>query len=140
MKNLKNTILEDLSPKITWDDFIKACWSYFESKKDHINMYDVFDLPPRSRTGLPKVLPTTLKAESSKKLSSFIKSSIKSFTGKNIRAIGGSDGSNWVQIQMCSPLPDGIIGFPVTDMDMLIKTIGEDNVIKIYKFIKENII
>lgn len=140
MKDLKNTILEDLSPKISWDDFIKACWSYFKIKKDHINMYDVFDLPPRSRTGLPKVLPTTLKAESSKKLSSFIKNSIKSFTGKNIRAIGGSDGSNWVQIQMCSPLPDGIIGFPVTDMDMLIKTIGEDNVIKIYKFIKENII
>lgn len=33
---------------------------------------------------------------------------------------------------MCSPLPDGIVGFPVTDMDMLIKTIGEDNIIKDY--------
>lgn len=86
---------------------------------------------------MPKVLPTALKTESSKKLSSFIKNTIKSFTGKNIRALGGSAGSNWVQIQMCSPLPDGIIGFPVTDMDMLINTIGEDNVIKIYKFIKE---
>lgn len=137
MKDLKTTILENMSPKITWDDFIKACSVYFKSKNNHINMYDVFDLPPRSRTGLPKVLPTALKAESSKKLSSFIKNTIKSFTGKNIRAFGGSDGSNWVQIQMCSPLPDGIIGFPVTDMDMLIKTIGEDNVIKIYKFIKE---
>ena len=137
MKDLKTTILENMSPKITWDDFIKACWSYFDSKKDHINMYVVFDLPPRSRTGLPKVLPTALKTESSKKLSSFIKSTIKSFTGKNIRALGGSVGSNWVQIQMCSPLPDGITGFPVTDMDMLINTIGEDNVIKIYKFIKE---
>mgnify|MGYP003311565544 CR=1 FL=1 len=61
MKDLKNTILEEISPKITWDDFIKACWSYFESKKDHINMYDVFDLPPRSRKGLPKVLPTAPK-------------------------------------------------------------------------------
>lgn len=140
MKDLKNTILEDISPKITWDEFIKACWSYFKIKNDHINMYDVFDLPPRSRTGLPKVLPTTLKAESSKKLSIFIKSTIKSFIGKNIRALGGSYGNNWLQIQMCSPLPDGIIGFPVTDMDMLIKTIGEDNVIKIYKFIKENTI
>lgn len=137
MKDLKTTILENMSPKITWDDFIKACRVYFKSKNNHINMYDVFDLPPRSRTGLPKVLPTALKAESSKKLSSFIKNTIKSFTGKNIRALGGSDGSNWIQIQMCSSLPDGIIGFPVTDMDMLIKTIGEDNVIKIYKFIKE---
>ena len=140
MKDLKNTILKDVSPKITWDDFIKACWSYFKSKNNHINMYDVFDLPSRSRTGLPKVLPTTLKAESGKKLSNFIKSSIKAFIGKNIRALGGSYGSNWVQIQMCSPLPDGIVGFPVTDMDMLIKTIGEDNIIKIYKFIKENTI
>lgn len=140
MKDLKTTILENISPKITWDDFIKACWAYFKSKNNHINMYDVFDLPPRSRTGLPKVLQTTLKAESSKKLSNNIKATIKSFTGKNIRALGGSDGSNWVQIQMCSPLPDGIVGFPVTDMDMLIKTIGEDNVIKIYKFIKENTI
>ena len=137
MKDLKTKILENMSPKITWDYFIKACWAYFKSTNDHINMYDVFDLPARSRTGLPKVLPTALNSESSKKLSSFIKSSIKSFTGKNIRAIGGSTGNNWVQIQMCSPLPDGIIGFPVTDMDMLIKTIGEDNVIKIYKFIKE---
>lgn len=137
MKDLKTKILENMSPKITWDDFIKACGAYFKSKNDHISMYDVFDLPARSRKGLPKVLPSALNTESSKKLSSFIKSTIKSFTGKNIRAIGGSDGNNWVQIQMCSPLPDGIIGFPVTDMDMLIKTIGEDNVIKIYKFIKE---
>lgn len=136
MKDLKTTILENISPKITWDDFIKACQDYFKSKNNHINMYDVFDLPPRSRTGLPKVLPTALKAESSKKLSSNIKATIKSFTDKNIRALGGSNGSNWVQIQMCSPLPDGIVGFPVTDMDMLIKTIGEDNVIKIYEFIK----
>ena len=140
MKDLKNTILENVSTKISWDDFIKACWSYFKSKNDHINMYDVFDLPPRSRTGLPKVLPTALKAESSKNLSSFVKSTIKSFTGKNIRALGGSYGNNWLQIQMCSPLPGNIIGFPVTDMDMLTKTIGEDNVIKIYKFIKENTI
>ena len=140
MKDLKDTILENISPKITWDDFIKVCQVYFKSKNNHINMYDVFDLPPRSRTGLPKVLPTTLKAKSSKKLSNNIKATIKSFTGKNIRALGGSDGSNWVQIQMCSPLPDGIIGFPVTDMDMLIKTIGEDNIIKIYNFIKENTI
>lgn len=140
MKDLKTTILENMSPKISWDDFIKACQAYIKSKNNHINMYDVFDLPPRSRTGLPKVLPTALKAESSKKLSNNIKATIKSFTGKNIRAIGGSVGSNWVQIQMCSPLPDGIVGFPVTDMDMLIKTIGEDNVIKIYKFIKENTI
>lgn len=57
-------------------------------------MYDVFDLPPRSRTGLSKVLPTALKSESSKKLSSNSKATIKSFTGKNIRAIGGSNGSN----------------------------------------------
>lgn len=140
MKDLKNTILEALSPKITWDEFIKACWSYFESKKDHINMYVVFDLPPRSRKGLPKVLPTTLNAEASKKLSKNTKATIKDFIGKNIRALGGSYGNNWLQIQMCSPLPDGIVGFPVTDMDMLIKTIGEDNVIKIYKFIKENTI
>lgn len=140
MKDLKDTILENISPKITWDDFIKVCQVYFKSKNNHINMYDVFDLPPRSRTGLPKVLPTALKAKSSKKLSNNIKATIKSFTGKNIRALGGSDGSNWVQIQMCSPLPDGIIGFPVTDMDMLIKTIGEDNIIKIYNFIKENTI
>lgn len=140
MKDLKTTILENISSNITWNDFLNACWSYFESKKDHINMYVVFDLPPRSRTGLPKVLPTALKSESSKKLSNNIKATIKSFTGKNIRAIGGSNGSNWVQIQMCSPLPDGIVGFPVTDMDMLIKTIGEDNVVKIYNFIKENII
>ena len=140
MKNLKNTILEDLSPKITWDEFIKTCWSYFESKKDHINMYNVFNLPPRSRKGLPKVLPTTLNAEASKKLSKYTKATIKDFIGKNIRALGGSYGNNWLQIQMCSPLPDGIVGFPVTDMDMLIKTIGEDNVIKIYKFIKENTI
>lgn len=136
MKDLKITILENMSPKISWDDFIKACQDYFKSKNNHINMYDVFDLPPRSRTGLPKVLPTALKSESSKKLSNNIKATIKSFTGKNIRALGGSAGSNWVQIQMCSPLPDGIVGFPVTDMDMLIKTIGEDNVIKIYDFIK----
>lgn len=136
MKDLKTTILENMSPKITWDDFINACQVYFKSKNNHINMYDVFDLPPRSRTGLPKVLPTALKAESSKKLSNNIKATIKSFTGKNIRALGGSAGSNWVQIQMCSPLPDGIVGFPVTDMDMLVKTIGEDNVIKIYEFIK----
>lgn len=140
MKDLKNTILEDLSSTITWDDFIKACWSYFDSKKDHINMYVVFDLPPRSRTGLPKVLPTALKAEATKKLSKNIKATIKDFIGKNVRAIGGSRGSNWVQIQMCSPLPDGIVGFPVTDMDMLIKTIGEDNAVKIYEFINENII
>lgn len=140
MKDLKTTILENMSPTITWDDFIKACWNYFKSKKDHINMYDVFDLPPRSRTGLPKVLPTTLKADASKKLSNNTKATIKDFIGKNVRALGGSDGSNWVQIQMCSPLRDGIVGFPVTDMDMLIKTIGEDNVIKIYKFIKENTI
>ena len=140
MKDLKDTILENISPKITWDDFIKVCQVYFKSKNNHINMYDVFDLPPRSRTGLPKVLPTTLKAKSSKKLSNNIKATIKSFTCKNIRALGGSDGRNWVQIQMCSPLPDGIIGFPVTDMDMLIKTIGEDNIIKIYNFIKENTI
>lgn len=140
MKDLKNTILEDISPKISWEDFIQVCWYYFKSKNNHINMYDVFDLPPRSRTGLPKVLPTALKAESSKNLSGFIKSTIKSFTGKNIRALGGSYGSNWLQIQMCSPLPDGITGFPVTDMDMLVKTIGEDNVIKIYKFIEENTI
>lgn len=40
MKDLKNTILEDLPPKITWDDFIKACWSYFNIKNDHINMYE----------------------------------------------------------------------------------------------------
>lgn len=140
MKDLKDTILENISPKIAWDDFIKACQVYFKSKNNHINMYDVFDLPPRNRTGLPKVLPTALKAESGKKLSNNIKATIKSFTGKNIRAIGGSTGSNWVQIQMCSPLPDGIVGFPVTDMDMLIKTIGEDNVIKIYNFIKENTI
>lgn len=136
MKDLKTAILENMSPKITWDDFINACQAYFKSKNNHINMYDVFDLPPRSRTGLPKVLPTALKAESSKKLSNNIKATIKSFTGKNIRALGGSAGSNWVQIQMCSPLPDGIVGFPVTDMDMLVKTIGEDNVSKIYDFIK----
>ena len=140
MKDLKNTILEDISPKISWDDFIKACWSYFESTHDHINMYDVFDLPPRSRTGLPKVLPTTLKAEDSKRFSNYTKSTIKDFIGKNIRALGGSYGSNWLQIQMCSPLPGNIIGFPITSMDMLIKTIGEDNVIKIYKFIKEKTI
>ena len=137
MKDLKNTILEDLPPKITWDDFIKACWSYFNIKNDHINMYDVFDLPPRSRTGLPKVSSDVLKKESGKNLSSYNKKTIEAFIGKNIRALGGSYGNNWLQIQMCSPLPAGIIGFPVTDMDMLIKTIGEDNVIKIYKFIKE---
>lgn len=140
MKDLKNTILEDLSSGITWDDFIKACWSYFESKKDHINMYVVFDLPPRSRTGLPKVLPTALKAEATKKLSKNTKATIKDFIGKNVRALFCSPGSNWVQIQMCSSLPDGIVGFPVTDMDVLIKTIGEDNVVKIYNFIKENTI
>ena len=140
MKDLKNTILEDLSPKITWDEFIKACWSYFESKKDHINMYNVFDLPPRSRTGLPKVLPNVLKDKSGKNLDNYSKKIIEAFIGKNIRALGGSRGNNWVQIQMCSPLPGNIIGFPITNMDMLIKTIGEDNVIKIYKFIKENTI
>jgi hypothetical protein len=140
MKDLKNTILEDISPKITWDEFIKVCWSYFESKKDHINMYDVFNLPPRSRTGLPKVLPNVLKDKSSKNLDIYNKKLIESFVGKNIRALGGSYGNNWLQIQMCSPLPGNIIGFPITNMDMLIKTIGEDNVIKIYKFIKENII
>ena len=140
MKDLKNTILEDLSPKITWDDFIKACWSYFESKNDHISMYDVFNLPPRSRTGLPKVLPNVLKDKSSKNLDSYNKKLIELFVGKNIRALGGSYGNDWLQIQMCSPLPGNIVGFPITNMDMLIKTIGEDNVIKIYKFIKENII
>ena len=140
MKDLKNTILEDLSPKITWDEFIKACWSYFESKHDHINMYDVFNLPPRSRTGLPKVLPNVLKDKSSKNLDNYNKKLIEAFTGKNIRALGGSYGNNWLQIQMCSPLPGNIIGFPITNMDMLIKTIGEDNVIKIYKFITENTI
>ena len=137
MKDLKTTILENMSPKISWDDFIKACQSYVARTKDHINMYVVFDLPARSRKGLPKVLPTTLKAEASKKLSSNTKATIKDFIGKNVRALFCSPGSNWVQIQMCSPQPDGIVGFPVTDMDMLIKTIGEDNVIKIYKFIKE---
>ena len=140
MKDLKNTILEDLPPKITWDDFIKACWSYFNIKNDHINMYDVFDLPPRSRTELPKVSSDVLKKESGKNLSSYNKKTIEAFIGKNIRALGGSYGNNWLQIQMCSPLPGNIIGFPITNMDMLIKTIGEDNVIKIYKFIKENII
>lgn len=140
MKDLKNTILEDLSSKITWDDFIKACWSYFESKNDHISMYDVFNLPPRSRTGLPKVSSDVLKKESGKNLSSYNKKTIEAFIGKNIRALGGSYGNNWLQIQMCSPLPGNIIGFPITNMDMLIKTIGEDNVIKIYKFIKENTI
>ena len=140
MKDLKNTILEDISTKITWDEFIKACWSYFESKKDHINMYDVFDLPPRSRTGLPKVLPNVLKEKSSKNLDNYNKKLIEAFVGKNIRALGGSYRNNWLQIQMCSPLPGNIIGFPITNMDMLIKTIGEDNVVKIYKFIKENTI
>lgn len=138
MKDLKNTILEDLSSTITWDEFIKACQSYFESKKDHINMYVVFNLPPRSRTGLPKVLPSALKAEACKKFSRNTKATIKDFIGKNVRALFCSPGSNWVQIQMCTPQPDGIVGFPVTDMDMLIKTIGEDNVVKIYNFVKEN--
>lgn len=138
MKDLKTTILENIYPKINWDDFLKACQSYFEHKRDHINMYVVFDLPPRSRKGLPKVLPTTLKAEATKKFSRNTKATIKDFIGKNVRALGGSPGTNWVQIQMCTPQPDGIVGFPVTDMDMLIKTIGEDYVIKIYDFIKEN--
>lgn len=138
MKDLKTTILENISPKISWDDFLKTCQSYFERKRDHINMYVVFDLPPRSIKGLPKVLPTTLKAEATKKFSRNTKATIKDFIGKNVRALGGSPGSNWLQIQMCTPQPDGIVGFPVTDMDMLIKTIGEDNVVKIYDFIKEN--
>ena len=101
MKDLKTTILENMSPKISWDDFIKACHAYIKSKNNHINMYDVFDLPPRSRKGLPKVLPTALKADASKKLSNNTKATIKDFIGKNIRAIGGSYGGNWVQIQMC---------------------------------------
>lgn len=138
MKDLKTTILENMSPKISWDDFLKACQSYFERERDHINMYVVFDLPPRSRKGLPKVLPTALKAEACKKFSRNTKATIKDFIGKNVRALFCAPGSNWVQIQMCSPQPDGIVGFPVTDMDMLIKTIGEDNVVKIYDFIKEN--
>ena len=138
MKDLKTTILENMSPKISWDDFLKVWQSYFERKRDPINMYVVFDLPPRSRKGLPKVLPTVLKAEATKKFSRNTKATIKDFIGKNVRALGGSPGSNWVQIQMCTPQPDGIVGFPVTDMDMLIKTIGEDNVVKIYNFIKEN--
>lgn len=138
MKDLKNTILEDLSSTITWDEFIKACQSYFARTRDHINMYVVFDLPARSRKGLPKVLPTTLKAEACKKFSRNTKATIKDFIGKNVRALFCSPGSNWVQIQMCTPQPDGIVGFPVTDMDMLIKTIGEDYVVKIYNFIKEN--
>lgn len=138
MKDLKTTILENMSPKISWDDFLKACQSYFERERDHINMYVVFDLPPRSRKGLPKVLPTALKAEACKKFSRNTKATIKDFIGKNVRALFCAPGNNWVQIQMCSPQPDGIVGFPVTDMDMLIKTIGEDSVVKIYDFIKEN--
>ncbi len=45
-ERFENYNFRNMSPKITWDDFIKACWSYFDSKKDHINMYVVFDLPP----------------------------------------------------------------------------------------------
>ena len=95
-------------------------------------MYDAFQRPPKSRTGLPIVHYTP---DIQRHTTWFTNSSIKAFDGKNIKYFALGPGSDWIQVQMCSPLKDGIIGFPIDDMQMLITIIGEENVIKIYNFI-----
>ena len=132
MKDLK-TILTESNVLPTWDEFISAFRKYNSINKTHLlSMYDVFHRPARSRTGLPTVHYTpAIKRYTS----SYTNLTIKAFDGKNIKYFALGAGSDWIQVQMCSPLKDGIVGFPISDMQMLITIIGEENVIKIYNFI-----
>ena len=120
----------------SWEEFMKTFSEYIGSERyGHISMYDVFDRPPRSRTGLPKVIDNKF----AKKYGKFNYLIFKDFVGKNIKSICASKNGNWFQVQMCTPLEDGIIGFPIDNMDMFTSTFGKENVIKIYNFIKSNI-
>lgn len=132
MKDIK-TVLTESNALPTWDEFISAFRKYNDMNKTClISMYDAFDRPPKSRTGLPTVHYTpAIKRYTT----SFTNLTIKAFDGKNIKYLALGAGSNWTQVQMCTPLKDGIVGFPIVDMQMFIMIIGEENVIKIYNFI-----
>lgn len=120
----------------TWEEFMKAFNEYIGAERyGHISMYDAFDRPPRSRTGLPKVIDNKF----AKKYGKNIYLTFKDFVGKNIKSICAQKNGDWFQVQMCTPLKDGIIGFPIDNMDMFTSTFGKENVIKIYNFIKSNI-
>lgn len=120
----------------SWEEFMKAFNEYIGSEHGrHISMYEVFDRPPRSRTGLPKVIDNKF----AKKYGKSIYLTFKDFVGRNIKEIFAYKDGNWFQVQMCSPLKDGIIGFPIDNMDMFTSTFGKENVIKIYNFVKSNI-
>lgn len=120
----------------TWEEFMEAFNEYIGGERyGHISMYDAFNRPPRSRTGLPKVIDNKF----AKKYGKNIYLTFKDFVGKNIKSICAQKDGDWFQVQMCTPLKDGIIGFPIDNMDMFTSTFGKENVIKIYNFIKSNI-
>lgn len=120
----------------TWEEFMEAFNEYIGRERyAHISMYDAFNRPPRSRTGLPKVIDNKF----AKKYGKNIYLTFKDFVGKNIKSICAQKDGDWFQVQMCTPLKDGIIGFPIDNMDMFASTFGKENVIKIYNFIKSNI-
>lgn len=127
--NVINDTTQSSNKTIDWELFIRTFWTYSELVNDYgISMYDAFNRPARSRTGLPTVIDN-------KYLKKLSRISNKSFIGKNIkRLVLYGKGATEIQIQMCTPAPDGIIGFPVINMDCLVKTIGEHNVIKIYEY------
>lgn len=126
----------DTTATPSWVEFMKVFSEYIGGEcYGHISMYDVFNRPPRSRTGLPKVIDNKF----AKQYGKYNYLTFKDFVGKNIKSICAYKNSNWFQVQMCTPLKDGIIGFPIDNMDMFTSTFGKENVIKIYNFIKTNI-
>lgn len=132
MKDIK-TILTESNALPTWDEFISVFRKYNDMNKTCLlSMHEVFNRPPKSRTGLPTVHYTP---NIKRYTTSFTNSNIKAFDGKNIKYLALGSGSDWIQVQMCTPLKDGIVGFPIADMQMFITIIGKENVIKIYNFI-----
>lgn len=132
MKDIK-TILTESNSLPTWDEFISAFRRYNDINKTcTLSMHEIFNRPSKSRTGLPTVHYTP---NIKRYTTSFMNLTIKAFDGKNIKYLALGAGSDWIQIQMCTPLKDGIVGFPIGDMQMFITIIGEKNIIKIYDFI-----